>query len=621
MVMHYIFKSNKRMFKNLIKKPKHFKIIYVLLIIFTFCLVYQNIFDKKVSLVGDNASYYILGKAIATGEGYTNIHHAEKEAHYHYPIGYPVIIATTITLFSDSYTSIKLVNGGFLLGAILLLFFIIFKLTKNHHLAFITCLITIINYHVLNYATIMMSEIPFLFFSLLCLLIFIKLDVSRKFYKNKLFYYLIVVLAFTLLIRSVAIALCFTFIMIFMYKKKWDYVISSIIGITLLNLPVFLRNKNATGNTYISQLLLKNSYRPELGKVDLADILNRITLNFKRYLSVEIPSGIVYTKPINYTNLSVTKLDWALGICIVAAICFGLYKLKSQRYILLTYVVSFFAILMLWPNIWYGTRFLIPLIPILIFLVIYSVFEIIKICITHTLPSYKKSTPILITVMLLSFWAIPYGITSIDTLYTNAETDYPDNYKNYFSLAKWIDENTDNNSLTSVRKQGLFYLFSKKPVTGYLKTSDREAQIEDLKDKEVNYIIVEQLGYSSTYKYLLPAIDRYPEKFKIIKTLKDPNTYLMEFSPNLGYWGEWRQDKRNGWGTYVWEDGQVYKGFWKDNLRHGKGVVYFNNGEQLKGEWINGKLNGEVMKSDQNGNPLEKSLYKNNLKVKVIAHF
>jgi hypothetical protein len=136
-----------------------------------------------------------------------------------------------------------------------------------------------------------------------------------------------------------------------------------------------------------------------------------------------------------------------------------------------------------------------------------------------------------------------------------------DNYKNYFALAEWINENADDASITAVRKEGLFYLFSKKNVTNDKKTLDREAQIEYLKSKNVNYIIVEQLGYSSTSKYLVPVIDRYPNKFKTIKQLQNPNTYLMQFLPELGYSGAWKNDKRNGYGTYVWEDGRKYIGY------------------------------------------------------------
>ena len=107
------------------------------------------------------------------------------------------------------------------------------------------------------------------------------------------------------------------------------------------------------------------------------------------------------------------------------------------------------------------------------------------------------------------------------------------------------------------------------------------------------------------------------KKIEPILELKNPNTYLMEFLPELGYTGAWENDKRNGFGTYVWEDGQKYEGFWKNDVRHGKGTVFFKNGENLSGIWTNGNLNGEVIKKDKNGIVIEKSNYQNNIKVEV----
>ena len=132
-------------------------------------------------------------------------------------------------------------------------------------------------------------------------------------------------------------------------------------------------------------------------------------------------------------------------------------------------------------------------------------------------------------------------------------------------------------------------------ITGYKNTLDKEEQIKYLQSKGTDYVVLEQLGYSSTGRYLFPAIQRYPKKFKVIIHLKNPDTYLMKFLPELGYWGEW-----------------------KDNLRNGKGTLYFPNGQQLEGVWTNDVLNGEVILRSKEGDVIQKSIYKNNIKIIVI---
>ena len=53
-------------------------------------------------------------------------------------------------------------------------------------------------------------------------------------------------------------------------------------------------------------------------------------------------------------------------------------------------------------------------------------------------------------------------------------------------------------------------------------TLDMEEQISFLKRNETDYVVLEQLGYSSTNRYLYPVIKRYPNKFKLIKHIKSP---------------------------------------------------------------------------------------------------
>ena len=57
---------------------------------------------------------------------------------------------------------------------------------------------------------------------------------------------------------------------------------------------------------------------------------------------------------------------------------------------------------------------------------------------------------------------------------------------------------------------------------------------------------------------------------------------------NIQYEGDWINDKEEGNGKYIWEDGEYYIGQYKNNLKHGKGTKYYSNGNiKQKGNWIN----------------------------------
>ena len=131
-------------------------------------------------------------------------------------------------------------------------------------------------------------------------------------------------------------------------------------------------------------------------------------------------------------------------------------------------------------------------------------------------------------------------------------------------------------------------------------------------------MVLDHLGYSSTARYLYPAIQKFSAKFKVIRHIKDPDTYLFKFEPQLGYWGQWKNNERNGFGTFRWANGMRFEGMWKDNMRNGKGIIFNPNGQRLEGYWKNDKLNGTAVVKSKDGKALQLIVYKNNKPVKVF---
>ena len=47
--------------------------------------------------------------------------------------------------------------------------------------------------------------------------------------------------------------------------------------------------------------------------------------------------------------------------------------------------------------------------------------------------------------------------------------------------------------------------------------------------RKVNYIVLDQLGFSDVGRYLYPAVMANPRKFPILFQVKDPDTYVLKF--------------------------------------------------------------------------------------------
>jgi hypothetical protein len=59
---------------------------------------------------------------------------------------------------------------------------------------------------------------------------------------------------------------------------------------------------------------------------------------------------------------------------------------------------------------------------------------------------------------------------------------------------------------------------------------------------------------------------------------------------DITYEGEYKEDKRTGYGIYYWTDGRIYRGYWYNGSMHGLGIYTSSNKNKEKyGLWEMGK--------------------------------
>ena len=59
------------------------------------------------------------------------------------------------------------------------------------------------------------------------------------------------------------------------------------------------------------------------------------------------------------------------------------------------------------------------------------------------------------------------------------------------------------------------------------------------------------------------------------------------------YEGEYKDDKKDGEGVFIWENGNMYKGSFCNDQKHGYGEMRWNDGSFFKGNWENNLHLGE----------------------------
>jgi hypothetical protein len=113
--------------------------------------------------------------------------------------------------------------------------------------------------------------------------------------------------------------------------------------------------------------------------------------------------------------------------------------------------------------------------------------------------------------------------------------------------------------------------------------------------------------------------------FPIIISIYKNMKYMENKYDDGNYLGEYYNHKREGYGIFIYNNGEYYRGQWLNDKRDGKGILYyenkkikyqgeflndefngnglfyFDNGSYYKGEWKNGFKNGEGIFYAQNG--------------------
>ena len=85
------------------------------------------------------------------------------------------------------------------------------------------------------------------------------------------------------------------------------------------------------------------------------------------------------------------------------------------------------------------------------------------------------------------------------------------------------------------------------------------------------------------------------------------------------YEGDWKNDQKNGKGTYYWPNGDKYSGDWLNGHRTGNGVYYYKSGDIFYGQFKDSQRSGEGIYYFKKDNNFSVGEYENEKLKKEIA--
>lgn len=483
-------------------------------------------FTPEMSTNGDDAKYFLLGRSLANGNGYRDLYDPQNHVHTQYPPLFPALLGT-LDLVSHSPLLPKIAVGLLSAGILLLLFG---YFSPSGGTITVPLLLTVaLSTSVASHATLLMSEIPYLFATLGALVLYQKLKDCNT--TNFLFWLTACAAAAPPFIRTVGIAFLAAWVVTAILDKRYRLALAT--AALFVAGMVLIRLATEWNSPYVDQLIRKNQYDPELGLITAGEMAGRIGQNVSIYLFSVLPAAILGTGAPPRGAAGV-----ALGLFLALPATVGLaVNFRRPTRILSLYVCCYCVIISLWQTEWAGVRFVVPIVPFVLFFFLSGLAFLLRYAGERQSLKPGLAGPLLrsarfqrgTVVAAAAALAILNFSGHCSSIGMNAGLS--NDWKNFYSCADWVRLNTPATAVVASRKPELFFLRAERKGFVYPFSHDVEKVIAGLKQGGARYCILDNFFWTNTtMRYLFPAIASHPELFRVVYSLRTPDTYVLEFT-------------------------------------------------------------------------------------------
>ncbi len=477
-------------------------------------------FDPKLHTGGDNAAYILLAESILrAGDGYSlGMNPGPPLAHVNYPFGFPLLLAPLLALFGRSVILFKMYSVAFSAGSVLLFALLARRMVPP--LVWVALIAAVaVNPVLIEYSHWILSESPFLFFSLLALYLMIReREQTHRPGRSAFFAGGAVCSSLTVLIRTAGIALPLGVIASLLLGRRWRAAaLFTLITAAMLG-PWIVRNNTVRGDqamSYEQQLLMKNPYRPHLGMLGPADLAARVRDNARIYFLGQQARVLLRTEVLAGFGKGGALLAGLLSLLVLTGLGLGLLR---RRGVVDFYVLATLGVVLVWPSVWSDVRFIMAVIPLFLLYIAESMLALAALA-GFTQPGRGKVAAVALAVFaagsLLSQLPVVRANLHLLARYTAGEryAGYGVNFRQFFECADWVRENTDEDAVVTVRKPRLFHYLSGRKVLNYPYSLDADSVLAVV--LRTDYVVIDAVS-GTTGRYLVPALQKQPGSFKLV---------------------------------------------------------------------------------------------------------
>ena len=486
-------------------------------------------FDPNIGTYSDPARYYLLGQSISMGTGLTSIWDAKAPPDTISSPGFPILIALLSMISGGSILLIKVVNGLFFLALTVLGYRLMIRLGMDHIVVLPSILLLTFNLHLVKHASLMMTELPYLFLATLSLFLLVRSEHQENDVIDMNFILGIVFAIASFYFRSVGATLLFAVFFNELWHKRWRRLLISV-GLPLLAIsPWILRSINLEGITNTELFTSAETAYPQLIPAGFIDYTIRLYKNIWYINSVGLIKGFLpFLSSAAEWHVIVGVL---LGTTVGGFAIIGRKGIAHFRVLIFGYVLLNIGLILAVPYIFMLSRLFIPVLPFIAVMFVNGVHHLV-----HKLP-----TPLLSRGVYLLVIGIIITGSAINTSRLREELSkpLPPGFVRYHKAAKWARDNLPVYANMGTMFGERFFLYGGRVTSSLPITDDPYFFTQLLSMQGVTHVFKDEIVWSLSSGYsigsavaLEPAIEKYPTAFEEVFRSDEGNTSIYRFIPD-----------------------------------------------------------------------------------------
>ncbi len=294
----------------------------------------------------------------------------------------------------------------------------------------------------------------------------------------------------------------------------------------VLALPWVVHAFMGPTNPYFRQLIRVNPLYPEFGLLDAKGWGERIGENAWIYLLGEIPTHllpVIFRWTYDPPAFRYRFLPWFIGVFPLALAMIGLVLSIRRREGLGFYLLLYLVLDLVWPSLWSGIRFLVPILPLLVLCMFRAIFWLCG------LEGNRFRRRTRVAAVLIGVWAI-LAIRNQATLAQDVRS-YPEPWNSYYKVAEWVRTHTSPDDLIVERKAAMFSYMTGRRTISFPREPDPKKMIAWMEREGVDYVVMTNIPYDDIQRYLIPAIVAEQYRFAPAFEVEEPYAAVLRLLP------------------------------------------------------------------------------------------